>query len=111
MLNIIYLENKCNYQRYFSIILLGTAHADCCFFFADIGFQGRISDGGVTKNTTFYNKLQNKQLNLRCEEVLGNRDTKIPSVFVGDYAFGLEYNVIKSYPVQQKKGSKQGVFI
>lgn len=99
-----------NYQRDFSIVLLGIADADYCFLFADVGCQGRISDGGVIKNTTFYKKLQNKQLNLPCEEVLGNRDMKVPFVFVGDDAFALEYNIMKAYPVEQKKGSKQRIF-
>lgn len=99
-----------NYQGDFSIVLLGIADADYCFLYADVGSQGRISDGGVIKNTTFYKKLQNKQLNLPCEEILGNRNTNVPYVFVADDAFALEYNIMKAYPVEQRKGSKRRIF-
>ena len=34
------------------------------FVFADVGCQGRISDGGVLRNTVSYHALEGKQLNI-----------------------------------------------
>ena len=48
--------------------------------------------------------MQNKQLNLPCDLVLGNRNMKVPFVFIGDDAFALDYNFMKAYPVEQIKG-------
>ena len=90
--------------------MLEIADADYCVLFADVGCQGRISDSGVLKNTIFYKKLQNNELNLPSEEVLGDREMKVPFVFVGDDAFSLQDNLMKAYPVEQKKGSKKRIF-
>jgi len=40
-----------NYKNSFSIVLMGLVSRDYRFIFADIGSQGRISDGGVFKNS------------------------------------------------------------
>nr|XP_022906000.1 protein ALP1-like [Onthophagus taurus] len=46
-----------NYKSTFSIVLMAVVDADYCFTFADVGCQGRISDGGVIRNTSFFKKL------------------------------------------------------
>lgn len=99
-----------NYKQNFSIVLLGVADADYCFLFADVGCQGRISDGGVLRNSFFWKKLQNNELNLPSEEVLANSQMKVPYVFVDDDAFSLQENLMKAYPVEQKKGSMKRIF-
>ncbi|KAJ8953306.1 hypothetical protein NQ318_012100 [Aromia moschata] len=38
-----------NYKKTFSLVLLALVDSNYCFMFADIGCQGRISDGGVLK--------------------------------------------------------------
>ena len=38
--------------------------ADYNFVFADVGCQGRISDSGVMRNTTFWQRLASNQLHL-----------------------------------------------
>ncbi|RVE47950.1 hypothetical protein evm_007464 [Chilo suppressalis] len=45
-----------NYKEDFSIVLLGLVDSDYCFLFADVGAQGRISDGGVLKQTVLWQK-------------------------------------------------------
>ncbi len=99
-----------NYKSHFSIVLMGIADADYQFLFADVGCQGRISDGGVFNNTLICRKLRNNELDLPREEALPNREMKVPYVFVGDDAFGLQENLMKAYPVEQKKGSKKRIF-
>ena len=46
-----------NYKSFYSIVLLAVVDADYKFLFADVGYQGRISDGGVLKNSSFWQKL------------------------------------------------------
>ena len=43
--------------------------------FADLGSQGRISDGGVLRNTVFYHALDAKQLNIPEPKALTVNDT------------------------------------
>lgn len=45
-------SNFFNYKSTFSIVLLALVDADYNFLYADVGCQGRISDGGVFRNTS-----------------------------------------------------------
>lgn len=99
-----------NYKQQFSIVLLGISDSNYCFLFADVGCQGRISDGGVLKNSSFWRKLENKELNLPSPECLPSSNRKVPYVFVGDDAFSLHENLMKPYPVEQEKGSKKRIY-
>ena len=46
-----------NYKGFYSIVLMAIVDADYKFIFADVGCQGRISDGGVLRNTDFWKAL------------------------------------------------------
>lgn len=60
------MENIYNYKLLLTVVantliinlhlslLMAVVDADYNFLFADVGCQGRISDGGVIKNTEFY---------------------------------------------------------
>ena len=39
-----------NYKKFYSIVLLGLVKHNYQFLYANVGCQGRISDGGVFKN-------------------------------------------------------------
>jgi len=43
-----------NYKGTFSIVLMAVVNSDYSFTYVDIGCQGRISDGGVLQNTSFF---------------------------------------------------------
>lgn len=76
------------------------------FSFCDIGCQGRIRDGGVLRNTVFFQALQANKLNIPPPSTLLKDDTElledwnpvIPHYFVGDEAFALSQNIMKPYP-------------
>lgn len=86
-----------NYKGTFSIVLLGVADANYNFLYADVGCQGRISDGGVFKYTSLYEDLERKRLNVPGEEPLPVRTKSVPFVFVGDDAFALSTYMMKPY--------------
>lgn len=67
-----------NYKGFFSIVLYAVVDANYNFIFADVGVQGRISDGGVFKNTVIHHKMQNNRLGLPPAKPLPNRQKKCP---------------------------------
>lgn len=80
------------------------------FIFADVGCQGRISDGGVFRNTTFYHKLQKGELNLPNDQSLPGRQQNMPFVFVADDAFPLLRHIMKPYPGTNARGSEKRIY-
>ena len=53
-----------NYKVFFSIVLLAFVNYDYKFLKAEVGCQGRISDGGVFRNSAFNLALSNNSLNI-----------------------------------------------
>lgn len=80
------------------------------FIYVDIGCQGRISDGGVFRNTTLFQKLNENQLMLPPDEPLPSCEEPLPYVFVGDDAFALTTHLLKPYPGIHDKGSEKRIF-
>jgi hypothetical protein len=85
------------------------------FIFADVGCQGRISDGGVLKNTLFFQALEKKQMNIPqpkavpIDEDFTDWSPVLPYFFVGDDAFGLSENLMKPYP-NRGQTEEQSIF-
>jgi hypothetical protein len=101
----------CNYKNAFSIVIFALVGAICNFMFVDAGCQGRISDGGVFTNTELYKKLEAKTLRLPQPVPLNGREKSVSFFFIGDEAFPLSENLMKVYPGQHPKGSKERIFI
>jgi len=99
-----------NYKGTFSVVLMALVDADYCFTYADVGCQGRISDGGVFRNSTLFKKLNENQLNLPPNKPLPGKETFIPYVFVADDAFGLSPHIMKPYAGVFNKRSTQRIF-
>lgn len=91
------ISEFCNYRGTNSIVLLGIADANYRFLYVNVGCQGRISDGGVFKNTSFYKKHEKNELNFPKNEPLPGRTISLPYVLVADDAFPLTEHIIKPF--------------
>ena len=87
-----------NYKGYNSLVLLAAVNANYEFTMADIGTNGRVSDGGVIGNTEFGRRLSNGTLNLPDDAPPVNSGCNLPYVFVGDEPFALRPDFMKPYP-------------
>ena len=77
------------------------------FIFADVGCQGRISDGGILRNSLSWKALVNGTLGLPQPRLLPDLTDKsfggsyinmpVPFYLAGDDAFPLENNIMKPY--------------
>jgi hypothetical protein len=99
-----------NYNQIFSIILLGVVDANYKFIYANVRIQGRISDGGVFKHTSLYEKLLIKSLNILQSVPLPDKTNETQFVFIADDAFASEQNVIKPFPDHYPRKSWQRIF-
>lgn len=89
---------------------MAIADANYCFIYVDVGCQGRISDGGVFKNTSFSKKMEKNELSLPPREALPGRTMPVPYVLVADDAFSLSENIMKPYRTDLSKKSPKRVF-
>ena len=88
-------------------MLLAFVDYDYKFLIAEVGYQGRIRDGGVFINSAFNLALSNNSLNLSDPKplpatndpfwVTAGEAKKIPIVFVVDDAFPLTKHCMKPY--------------
>jgi hypothetical protein len=99
-----------NYKSNFSIVLLALVDGNYNFIFADVGCQGRISDGGIFKNCTLHSMLTEKTLGSPLPEELPGRHVKLPYFFVAVSAFALGENIMRSYPGNHPTGSPKRIF-
>uniref|UniRef100_A0A182NVP4 DDE Tnp4 domain-containing protein n=1 Tax=Anopheles dirus TaxID=7168 RepID=A0A182NVP4_9DIPT len=100
-----------NYKHFFSIILMAIVDADYNFLYADVGCQGRMSDGGVWKHTKMYRKFENNSLNIPEPEILRiPYKTKIPYMLLGDKAFASTSYCIRPYTGTPPEGSVKRIF-
>ena len=109
-----------NYKSFFSIVLLALADAEYKFLYVNVGCQGRISDGGVFKNSELYHLLVNGEINLPDSRQLlhlsslndsflveSKRESEVPYIVVADDAFPLTAYCMKPYSSQKLSDSKR----
>lgn len=87
-----------DYKGNFSIILLALVDADYKFLYADIGTNGRASDGGVWSKCKFKDAIKKEEMGIPPPTNLPNSDIHVPYVIVGDDAFPLQTYLMKPYP-------------
>ena len=86
-----------NYKHYHSIVLLALVDADYKFLYVDVGCNGRVSDGGVFKNSTLYKALETNALQIPPPRPLPGRNKPIPFTILADDAFPLKEYIMKPY--------------
>ena len=79
-----------NYKGTFSLVLLAVVDADYKFVYIDIGCNGRVSDGGVFRNSSLYAAMERNWLNTPEAEPSPERSMPVPFAFVADDAFPLK---------------------
>lgn len=79
------------------MILLGLVNANYQFMLVDFGTNGSISDEGVLQNTTFFEKLINKELSIPYADNIEKSSKQFPYVFVCDDAFPLQTDMFKPF--------------
>ena len=98
-----------NYKGFFSIVLLAIVDYNYKFIFADVGCQGRISDGGVYRNSFFYRATQENLLELPPDKPLpvsnnpyyDSQSTEpMPYLFLAADPFPLGKHCLKPYSLQ-----------
>ena len=96
-----------NYKGFYSIVMLAIVDYDYKFIFVDVGCQGRISDGGVYRNSSFYTALESGALNLPEPKplplssdppwIFDQSSVPIPHYIVADDAFPLGQHCMKPF--------------
>lgn len=79
------------------MVLLAIVDAKYRFLLVDFGTNGRISDGGVLQNTSFFEKLVNEDLHIPQPDDVTDDFKNVPYVFVADDAFPLRTNILKPF--------------
>ena len=99
-----------NYKNAFTIALFALVDANYNFMFVDVECPGRISDSGDFTSTELCMKLETRTLCLPQPVPLNGREKSVPYFFIGDEAFPLSENLVKVYPRQHPKDSKERIF-
>lgn len=87
-----------NYKHFHSVVLMACVNANFEFIWVETGTNGKVSDGGVLKNTEFYDELNSGKLNLPYPQSISDSSTTmLPFVFVGDEAFALRTDFMKPF--------------
>uniref|UniRef100_A0AAG5D173 DDE Tnp4 domain-containing protein n=1 Tax=Anopheles atroparvus TaxID=41427 RepID=A0AAG5D173_ANOAO len=100
-----------NYKNFFNIVLMAIVDADYNFLYADVGCQGRMSDGGVWRHTKLYEKFENNNLNIPEPAVLRvPYSIEVPYMLLGDKAFAFTPYCIRPFSGTHPTGSPQREF-
>lgn len=99
-----------NYKGRHSMVLLAIVDARYRFLLVDFGTNGRVSDGGVLQNTTFFAKLQKGELNIPDPSNVSENFQKVPYVFVADDAFPHRADMMKPFRQAQLDSPDKEIF-
>lgn len=89
-----------NYKGDHSIVLLALVDAKYKFLYVNIGTNGRISDGGVLRESFLSKAIKTNCVHFPNDAALPGRMMKVPYVIVADDAFPLCERILKPYPGQ-----------
>lgn len=86
-----------NYKGTHSIVLMAVVDANYVFLYADVGTNGRVSDGGVWNQCKLRHLLDSGEANVPESTTLGKGQQQVPYVLVADDAFPLTPYIMKPY--------------
>ena len=86
-----------NYKHSFSVVLLALVDAEYKFIYVDIGYNGRISDGGVFRNCSLSGALEENSIKIPHPMPLPGKTHPIPFMIVADDAFPMKEYILKPY--------------
>ena len=89
-----------NYKGTFSVVLLALVVAIYKFIFVDVGCNGRISDGGVYRNSSLSKAIENCLLGIPPDRMTAEGMEALPHAILIDDAFPLTINLMKPYPLR-----------
>lgn len=93
------------------MILMATLYGNYSFIYINVGYQGRIWDGGIFRNKEFYKKVgKTSYLHFPQDKPLPGSTWPIPYTIVADVAFALSTHTIKPYSTDIGKVSPKRVF-
>lgn len=75
-------SNYFNYKSTHSIVLMALCNTDYYITYANVGMQGRMSDGGVFQYFELFQKLEKQELNLPPSEKITDKSSELPYVMV-----------------------------
>ena len=87
-----------NYKHTHSVVLMAIVGPDYECLYADVGTNGRISDGGVWNKCAFLKAVEDDKLNIPKPACLPLGKQEVPYLLVGDEAFALKPFLLKPYP-------------
>ena len=87
-----------NYKRSYSVVLMGVAGLNYEVVYADVGTNGRISDGGVWNKCSLMKSMENGTQNIPDLKPLPFSTEPVPYVLVGDDKFALRPHMLKPFP-------------
>ncbi|XP_011858988.1 PREDICTED: uncharacterized protein LOC105556501 [Vollenhovia emeryi] len=99
-----------NYKKYHSIILLAISDAKYRFTMADIGAEGRQSDGGVFKNSDIGRHFEEGTFKLPNVKPVESSGPALPYVLLADEAFPLTTYMMRPYPRSSSLDLRKKVF-
>lgn len=96
-----------NYKHFFSIVLLAVCDSNYLFTYVDIGAYGKTSDSTIWKDSSLYKKMKKNELDLPEPEIISMDGNRLPYVFIGDEAFGLNEHMLRPYSGKQISEKKR----
>ncbi|XP_066600111.1 putative nuclease HARBI1 isoform X1 [Prorops nasuta] len=98
-----------NYKGSNNIVLLAIVNAFHQFLYINVGVNGRVSDGGVFRDSDFAKLLNNSEnpLSIPDDTALPCMHESIPYVILGDNAFPLQRHILKPYSLRNMSYDEQ----
>lgn len=93
-----------------SVDLIVLVDAKYCFTWISVGWQGRVSDGDIFKNTSFYKKIEDASLQLPKDESLPGCTSTTLFISVAGDAFDLGPHLMKPLSTDMSKGLIKWIF-